>query len=165
MNAQTIKNRFQLFPLLISLAITLIIGFAASLFTRPQIAGWYAPLIKPSFNPPAWLFAPVWTTLYLLIAIAAYMVWKRRNGTTIYHSTVGIYFMQLLLNFLWSVVFFGLHQIFGALIIIVLLWISIILNIYWFHKFNKTAAWLLVPYLLWVSFAALLNLNIYLLNG
>jgi len=165
MNALTIKKRFQLFPFLISLAITLAIGFTASLFTRPQIAGWYALLQKPSFNPPAWLFAPVWTILYILIAIAAYMVWKRRNTTTIYHSTVGIYFIQLLLNFSWSIVFFGLHQVFGALIIIILLWASILLNIYWFHKFNKTAAWLLVPYLLWVSFAALLNVNIYLLNG
>jgi len=160
----TIRKGFQPIPFIISLAITLAIGFVASLVTRPQIAGWYSTLNKPSFNPPAWLFAPVWTAIYLLIAIAAYLVWKRRNLIVGYSTTATIYAIQLLLNFSWSIVFFGLHQILGALIVIVLLWISIILNIAWFGKFNKIAAWLLVPYLLWVSFATLLNLNIYLLN-
>jgi len=160
----TIRKGFQPIPFIISLAITLAIGFVASLVTRPQIAGWYSTLNKPSFNPPAWLFAPVWTAIYLLIAIAAYLVWKRRNLIVGYSTTATIYAVQLLLNFSWSIVFFGLHQILGALIVIVLLWISIILNIAWFGKFNKIAAWLLVPYLLWVSFATLLNLNIYLLN-
>lgn len=160
----TIRKGFQPIPFIISLAITLAIGFVASLVTRPQIANWYATLQKPSFNPPAWLFAPVWTMLYILIASAAYLVWKRRNLIMGYSTAATIYAVQLLLNFSWSIVFFGLHQILGALIIIVLLWISIILNIAWFGKFNKIAAWLLVPYLLWVSFATLLNLNIYLLN-
>ena len=160
----TIRKGFQPIPFIISLAITLAIVFVASLVTRPQIAGWYSTLNKPSFNPPAWLFAPVWTAIYLLIAIAAYLVWKRRNLIVGYSTTATIYAVQLLLNFSWSIVFFGLHQILGALIVIVLLWISIILNIAWFGKFNKIAAWLLVPYLLWVSFATLLNLNIYLLN-
>lgn len=160
----TIRKGFQPIPFIISLAITLAIGFVASLVTRPQIAGWYSTLNKPSLNPPAWLFAPVWTAIYLLIAIAAYLVWKRRNLIVGYSTTATIYAVQLLLNFSWSIVFFGLHQILGALIVIVLLWISIILNIAWFGKFNKIAAWLLVPYLLWVSFATLLNLNIYLLN-
>jgi len=144
--------------------ITLAIGFVASLFTRPQIAGWYSTLNKPSFNPPNWLFAPVWTSIYIMIAIAAYLVWKRRDNTRAYSVAIFIYSVQLALNFSWSIIFFGLHGIWPALIVILLLWVSIILNIRWFNKFNSTAAWLLVPYLAWVSFASLLNLSIYLLN-
>lgn len=164
MSTTASPKKFQFLPFLISLLITLAIGFGASLFTRPQISGWYSTLNKPSFNPPDWLFAPVWTTLYVMIAIAAYLVWKRRDNSRAYSVTVIIYTIQLALNFSWSIMFFGLHGTFPALIIILLLWISIILNIRWFHKFNHTAAWLLAPYLLWVSFAGLLNLSIYLLN-
>lgn len=157
-------KKFQFFPFLISLVITLAIGVAASLFTRPQIAGWYNTLDKPSFNPPPWLFAPVWAAIYIMIAIAAYLVWQQRNNSKTYKITVAIYIIQLALNFLWSVVFFGLHGILPALFVILMLWVSIILNIRWFKKYSKTAGWLLVPYLIWVSFASILNLNIYLLN-
>jgi len=164
MRPKSLNKKFQVFPFIISLAITLAIGFVASLFTRPQIASWYVSLKKPSFNPPNWAFPVAWTILYILIAISAYLVWKRRNRAVTYKTTAGIYFVQLLLNFSWSIIFFGMHQVFGALVIIGLLWISIIFNIRWFGKFSKAAAWLLVPYILWVSFAGLLNLNIYLLN-
>ncbi|ASU33706.1 TspO/MBR family protein [Mucilaginibacter xinganensis] len=157
-------KKFRLFPFITSLFITLAIGFVASLFTRPQIAGWYSTLNKPSFNPPAWLFAPVWTALYIMIAIAAYLVWQRRDGSVSYKTAATIYAVQLLLNFSWSIVFFGLHGILPAVFVILLMWAAIILNIRWFAKFSKIAAWLLVPYLLWVSFASLLNLSIYLLN-
>lgn len=163
MEAATSK-KLQLFPFLISLVITLAIGFVASLFTRPQIAGWYSTLNKPTFNPPAWLFAPVWTALYIMIAIGAYLVWQRRDNSKTYKITVAIYLVQLAFNFSWSMVFFGFHGILPALFVILLLWVSIILNIRWFKKYSKTAAWLLVPYLLWVSFASVLNLSIYLLN-
>ncbi|WP_295794887.1 TspO/MBR family protein [Mucilaginibacter sp.] len=158
------SKKFQLFPFLISLVITLAIGFVASLFTRPQIASWYSTLNKPTFNPPPWLFAPVWTALYIMIAIAAYLVWQRRDSSKTYKITASIYIVQLAFNFSWSMVFFGLHGILPALFVILLLWVSIILNIRWFKKYSKTAAWLLVPYLLWVSFASILNLSIYLLN-
>ena len=160
----TSSKKIQLFPFLISLTITLAIGFVASLFTRPQIAGWYSTLNKPSFNPPPWLFAPVWTAIYVMIAIAAYLVWQRRDNSKTYKITAAIYIVQLWFNFSWSIVFFGLHDILPALFVILLLWVSIILNIRWFKKYDKTAAWLLTPYLLWVSFASLLNLSIYLLN-
>lgn len=159
-----VTRKFQFFPYLISLLITLAIGLVASVFTRPQIAGWYSTLHKPSFNPPPWLFAPVWTLIYILIATAAYTVWKLRSRRPAYKIARAIYFIQLLLNFSWSIVFFGLHQILGAFFIILLLWISIILNIHWFGKFSKMAGWLFYPYLLWVSFAALLNASIYFLN-
>jgi translocator protein len=164
MRPKSLNKKFQALPFITSLAITLAIGFVASIFTRPEIDGWYATLKKPSFNPPNLAFPLTWTILYILIAISAYLVWKQRNLAVAYRITAGIYFIQLLLNFFWSIVFFGMHQVFAALVIIILLWISIIFNIRWFGKFSKTAAWLLAPYLLWVSFAGLLNLNIYLLN-
>jgi tryptophan-rich sensory protein len=157
------ENRIQVWPLVISLLITLGIGGVASIFTTSQITTWYVYLHKPSFNPPNWLFAPVWTTLYIMIAIAAYLVWQRRVATG-YTVARNIYIGQLIFNFSWSIVFFGLHQIFGALMVIALLWLSIILNIILFWRVNKTAGWLLVPYLLWVSFAGMLNLFIYTLN-
>ena len=159
-----VTRKFQLFPFLTSLLITVGIGFVASLVTRPQIAGWYSTLHKPSFNPPPWLFAPVWSCIYVMIAIAAYMVWKLRSRRPAYKIARAVYFIQLALNFSWSIVFFGLHQILGALIVIALLWISIVLNINWFGKFNRVAGWLLYPYLLWVSFATVLNASIYFLN-
>src|SRR3954470_1086922 len=105
-------------PLIISLAITLSIAYTASIVTRPQIHSWYSALHKPSFNPPNWLFAPVWITIYILIGIAAYLVWNLRNSSAAYKAAVFIYIVQLLLNLSWSVVFFGMHQIFAALLII-----------------------------------------------
>jgi benzodiazapine receptor len=164
MKANTSVGKFQVIPFVISLAITLGIGIVASLYTRPQIKGWYLTLSKPAFTPPNWLFPVAWTTLYILIATAAYLVWKRRDGTSVYKTTAFIYAVQLLLNFSWSIVFFGMHQIFGGLVIIVLLLVFIVLNIAWFARFTKLAAWLLVPYLLWVSYATLLNSSIYILN-
>ncbi len=157
-------TKFQFWPFFISLLITLAIGFVAALFTRPEIPGWYSTLNKPSFNPPSFVFAPVWTCLYIMIAIAAYLVWKKRNESQQYTRTKLIYFLQLLFNFSWSIVFFGLHQILPALIIIIGLWLLILLNINAFSKYTRIAAWLLLPYLLWVSFASVLNFSIYMLN-
>jgi benzodiazapine receptor len=164
MNASTSNPKFQLIPFLISLGIVLAIGIVASLVTTPQITGWYTTLQKPSFNPPNWLFAPVWTLIYLLIAVAAYLVWQRRDSSTNYLTTRALYILQLALNFSWSIVFFGLHSLVGGLLIILLLWMMIFLNIRWFGKFNKVAGWLLFPYFLWVSFAAILNFSIYWIN-
>ena len=161
---RTLDRKFQLFPFLISLFITLGIGIIASIFTRPEIKGWYINLSKPSFTPPNWLFPVAWTILYVLIATAAYMVWIRRDKSITYTRASMIYIVQLLLNFSWSIVFFGMHEIFAALVIIILLLVTIILNIAWFGRFSKTAAWLLVPYVVWVSYAGLLNLSIYILN-
>ncbi|WP_184545276.1 TspO/MBR family protein [Mucilaginibacter sp. FT3.2] len=159
-----VSRKFQFFPFLISLLITLMIGFVALLVTRPQITGWYSTLTKPSFNPPPWLFAPVWAAIYFMIATAAYLVWKHRSRKPAYIISRSVYFIQLILNFSWSIVFFGLHQVLAALIVIILMLMSIVLNIYWFGKFSKAAGRLLWPYLLWVSFATVLNASIYLLN-
>ncbi|GGI49093.1 tryptophan-rich sensory protein [Mucilaginibacter galii] len=155
---------FKWTHLIISILITESIAATASLFTISQIPVWYRTLNKPSFNPPNWLFGPVWTVLYVLIAIAAYLVWQRRDDSPLYKKARNAYILQLILNFAWSAVFFGMHQVLGALVVIGLLWLSIVAIIYYFGKFNKVAAWLLVPYLLWVSFASVLNLYIYLLN-
>jgi len=157
-------SKFQFGPFIVSLLITLAIAAVASLCTIPQIPTWYSQLNKPSFNPPNQLFGPVWTVLYIMIATAAYLIWKQRNDSPLYATTRTVYFIQLLLNFSWSIIFFGLHQILIALVVIVLLWISIVLTMYYFGKFSKTACWLLLPYLLWVSFATALNFSIYLLN-
>jgi benzodiazapine receptor len=156
--------KFSFVPFFISLLITLSVGFSASLVTRPQIAGWYSTLVKPSFNPPSWLFAPVWTMLYVIIAVAAYLVWQRRDRSTNYATARAVYLLQLTLNFSWSLIFFGLHAIAPGLLIIILLWMCILLNIRWFGKISKTAAWLLLPYFMWVSFAGILNYSIYMLN-
>jgi benzodiazapine receptor len=158
------QSKFQPVAFIISVAITLAIGVVASTITRPEIAGWYVTLKKPSFTPPNWLFPVAWTTLYLLIATAAYLVWKLRDNCSTYKTAAVIYIVQLALNFSWSIVFFGMHQIMAALIIIVALLVAIILNISWFNRFNKIAAWLLIPYLLWVAYATLLNISICVLN-
>ncbi|MBD1387722.1 tryptophan-rich sensory protein [Mucilaginibacter rigui] len=158
------SNKFQPLAFTISLLITLTIGVVASIFTRPEIKTWYITLNKPSFTPPNWLFPVAWTTLYILIAVSAYLIWKLRDGSSTYKTAAIIYVIQLALNFSWSIVFFGMHQIMGGLFIIVALLVTIILNISWFNRFSKTAAWLLVPYLLWVSYATLLNISISVLN-
>ena len=158
------STKFQPVAFTISLLITLTIGVVASIFTRPEIKTWYITLNKPSFTPPNWLFPVAWTTLYILIAVSAYLIWKLRDGSSTYKTAAIIYVIQLALNFSWSIVFFGMHQILGGLFIIVTLLVTIILNISWFNRFSKTAAWLLVPYLLWVSYATLLNISICVLN-
>ena len=139
------------------------IGFLGTFFTIPSITTWYAGLNKPSFNPPNWIFGPVWTILYLLMGVSLFFVLgkklkKQKSPLLILFS------VQLLLNFLWSVIFFGWHLPALALMDIVLLWISIALLIIDFWKFSKPASLMLAPYLLWVSFASILNLSVAILN-
>jgi tryptophan-rich sensory protein len=155
------KNKVFLLVLLIIICES--VGLLGSIFTLPSIPTWYASLTKPSFNPPSFLFAPVWTTLYFLMGISLFLILqkklkKQRNFLSI------LFAVQLFLNFLWSVLFFGMHLPLIALIEIGLLWVSIALLIIDFWKFSKPAAILLMPYLAWVSFAAFLNLSIVLLN-
>ena len=139
-------------------------GAIGSLFTAPAISQWYQFLNKPPFNPPNYLFAPVWIILYALMGVAIYLVvrdgWSRPGVRT---ASV-LYGVQLVLNAIWSIIFFGLRSPFWGLIDIGLLWIAIVFLIPVFHKLNKAAAYLLVPYFLWVSFAAALNFSIWQLN-
>jgi len=139
------------------------VGLLGTIFTLPAITTWYATLNKASFNPPPWVFGPVWTTLYLLMGVALFLVFqnklkKQRNFLLILFS------VQLFLNFSWSVIFFGMHLPLAALLEIGLLWISIALLIIDFWKYSKPAALLLIPYIAWVSLASILNLFVVLLN-
>lgn len=153
----------NIFRLIISILIPLIIGFAGSFFTASSVDSWYATINKPSFNPPGWIFAPVWTTLYILIGLSFYLVWRNNFGEA-RKKVISIYFMQLIFNLLWSVLFFGLKSPLLGFIDIILLLIFIIANTIIFYKISKTAGYLLIPYLLWVSFASILNFSIFLLN-
>jgi len=130
-----------------------------SIFTTPAIPGWYATLQKPSFSPPNFLFAPVWTTLYILMGISLALILNKKNKTAIIFFVV-----QLVLNSLWSILFFGLKSPKLAFVEIIFLWLAILITILKFFKISKLAGWLFVPYLLWVSFASVLNLTIVRLN-
>ena len=144
--------------------ICLLAGGIGTVFTIQSIPTWYATLIKPAFNPPNWIFGPVWTTLYILMGIAAYLVYKEGAGKKEAKEAIAVFGIQLVLNVLWSLVFFGLHSPFAGLVCIIALWLAIALTIKKFHKISKTAGLLLVPYILWVSFASILNLSIWMLN-
>lgn len=150
--------------ILIAVIVCLGIGFMASFATQSSVNDWYVTLNKPSFNPPNWVFAPVWTILYILMGVAAGMVWARGFyhkwvKTALYH-----FGFQLVFNALWSIVFFGFKQPFWALLVILTLLVLIILTIKWFKVVSTTAAWLMVPYLIWICFATLLNYEIWVLN-
>lgn len=134
------------------------IGFFGAIFTIPSIPTWYASLNKPFFSPPNFVFGPVWTILYLLMGVSLFLVWENKK------TDKNIFYLQLVLNFLWSMVFFGMHSPILGLVVIVLLWWAIFKTIKQFSKINKTAGYLLYPYLAWVSFASLLNLSVFLLN-
>ncbi|AKM84229.1 TPA: TspO protein [Candidatus Campbellbacteria bacterium] len=135
-------------------------GILGAFFTTPQIDGWYSILIKPSFNPPSWIFGPVWLTLYTLMGISLFLIWQNKGNK----KAVNWFYLQLLLNASWSIIFFGAHELFLAFIIILALILSVIKTMLEFWKINKTSVYLLVPYLLWISFAGFLNYSIWILN-
>lgn len=151
--------------LLTSLVVPQLAGAIGSLFTRDAISAWYIHLARPAFAPPNWVFAPVWTTLYVLMGIAAYLVWRESGKVKGVVIALSLFALQLLLNTLWSVIFFGLRNPGAALIEIVVLWLAIAATMFTFYRVSKTAMWLLVPYLLWVSFAAYLTYAFWALNG
>lgn len=144
-------------------AACLAVGGIGAAVTAPDIAGWYATLAKPSFNPPNWIFGPVWTTLYVLMAIAAWLVW-RAGGWTGARPALLLFALQLALNSLWSLLFFGLHRIDLALADIAALLAAIVATMIAFRPHSPLAALLLAPYLAWVSFATVLNFTIWRLN-
>jgi len=150
--------------LIISIAIPLAVGAIAGFFTTSSVDGWFTTINKPSFNPPNWLFAPVWTALYIMMGIAFFLVWKSNADEKIKQSAMVLFFFQLALNFLWSFIFFYAHQPGWALVDIIALWVLIFFTITWFGKISPAPAWLLVPYISWVSFATILNFAIWKLN-
>lgn len=149
---------------LICMAIPLSIGFLGSMFTMESVRTWYAAINKPALNPPNWIFAPVWTTLYVLMGIASFRVWQKRKTVEGFYWAVIIYIIQLAFNLMWSFIFFELHQVGFALIEIVLLLLLIIINAFIFYRFDKLSGWLFLPYFLWVSFATYLTYSIFILN-
>jgi len=150
--------------ILISLLVCLAAGFLGSAFTTPSIPTWYAFLVKPSFNPPNWLFAPVWTILFILMGISAFLVWQKGLKKKGVKKALVFFLAQLIFNVLWSFFFFKFHSPFLALLDIIFLWFLILLTMIKFFKINNTAGLLLIPYLLWVSFASVLNYAVYWLN-
>jgi tryptophan-rich sensory protein len=153
------KNKFLTFILFffITYSASLIGGLATINFKEP----WYSQLIKPSFNPPDWIFAPVWTTLYLMMTVAIWFFWHSKNRNM---STVYIYFIHLIFNTTWSIIFFVFHNIFLALIILIILIVLIIILIVRFKRVNLLSTYLMIPYLLWCFYALILNLNLLILN-
>ena len=143
------------------IAVIIAIGFTVAGVTAVHIQGWYATIVHPSFAPPNWLFGPVWTTIYIMIAIAGWLVFLKNR---LKGKVLGIYIIQLALNFLWSIVFFSYHEIALALLEMTVLWVFIIWNIRVFLPISIIAGYLLVPYILWVSFAWALNLGFLLSN-
>ena len=157
-------TRIKVLPLILSVGVSFLAAGIGSLFTTSAIDTWYATLNKPFFSPPNWVFAPVWTLLYLLMGISLYLVWITKTEKKAKKLGITFFFIQLAFNALWSILFFGLKSPIAAFIGIFLLWLAIYLTIKKFLQFSKFAGWLLIPYLAWVSFAAILNLSIVLLN-
>ena len=153
------RDRLALFAFLI---VTLAAGAIASLFTEPGVSEWYPSLAQPVFSPPAWIFAPVWTALYLLMGYAAWRVWRVSGLRNI---AMALYALQLALNFIWPVIFFGQHKIEAAFIEILILLAAILMTTIAFWRRERLAGLLLLPYLGWVGFAAALNEAVWRLNG
>ena len=143
-----------------------LLGFIIVTFCAPAAGAgsppgdWYASLAKPPWNPPGWIFGPVWTVLYLTMAVAAWLVWRRHGWC----RALWIYLAQLLLNAAWTPIFFGAREIGWAFAVIVALWIAILFTVMAFLRVNKAAGWMLVPYLAWVTFAAFLNFTLWRMN-
>ena len=153
----------NILKLIVSVVISQAAGAIGSLFTVQNIPTWYAGLNKPSFNPPNYLFGPVWITLYFMMGIAFFLVWKNSGKFDIKVPAI-LFITQLVLNALWSIIFFGMKNPMLGFIEIIILWAFIVLCVIKFYPVSKIAAWLLIPYLLWVSFASVLNFKLWMLN-
>lgn len=177
----------NLFKILISIIVCELAGVIGAVFTTPAIGSWYKTINKPSFNPPNWIFGPVWTALFILMGVSLYLVWSKKwvvkneikfrhkkpwnslsqkflSGKWQKSNIILIFAVQLLLNILWSVIFFGMHSFGAAFFELLMLWFAIVFMIVNFYRVSKITVWLLLPYILWVSFAGVLNLFIWLIN-
>ena len=156
-------NKTLTLKFLISILLPLSLGAIAGMFTSQSVPEWYATLNRPSFNPPNWIFGPVWTTLYILMGISFFLIWKQEASKE-RNRAILFFMLQLLLNFAWSFIFFYFNMIGLALFEIILLWISIVLMLVVFYKIKPIASYINIPYLLWVTFATVLNASYYFLN-
>ena len=150
--------------LIISILICQSAGAIGSIFTVSSVKTWYVTLIKPSFNPPSWIFGPVWTILYTLMGISLWIIWKQKLEGKNVKIALTVFFIQLILNASWSFFFFGIKNLDVAFLVIILMWIFIAATIYFFYRISSLAGLLQIPYLLWVSFASILNYSISKLN-
>lgn len=150
--------------LVLAVAIPLAVGGLSGFVTAEAVSTWYPTLVKPAFNPPAWIFGPVWTVLYVMMGVAAFLVWRRGLGTEGVKNALLVFLVQLGLNGLWSILFFGMRSPGLALIEIVLLWLAIGATVARFRRVDPVAGGLLLPYWAWVSFATVLNLALWWLN-
>ncbi len=148
--------------LVLSILIVFLAAFIGSVSTFSSIPTWYASLNKPPITPPNWLFSPMWTSLYILMAVSFYLIWKNKKKAKIAKT---LFIIQLVLNALWSIIFFGLHSLLGGLIEIIFLWYFILFTIIEFREVDKRAAYLLIPYIAWVTIATILNFSIILYNS
>lgn len=153
----------NILKLIVSVVISQAAGAIGSLFTVQNIPTWYAGLNKPSFNPPNYIFGPVWITLYFMMGVAFFLVWKNSGKFDIKVPAI-LFIVQLVLNALWSILFFGMKNPMLGFFEIIILWVFIVLCVIKFYPVSKIAAWLLIPYLLWVSFASVLNFKLWMLN-
>jgi len=156
-------TKSPIIKLIVSLILPLGTGAIAGMFTSQAVQDWYVLLNRPSFNPPNWLFAPVWTTLYILMGISLFLIWQQ-SASKGRNLAILVFLLHLSLNFCWSFIFFYFNMIGLALIEIILLWISIVYMLVLFYKIKPIAAYINVPYLLWVTFATILNAGYYFLN-
>lgn len=150
--------------LFIAIMIPVLTGTLSGLFTVTGTGSWYQDIQKPSWNPPNWVFGPVWTTLYILMGIGLYLVWNSKTKGSTRQLAILLFSVQLILNFFWSLIFFKWHAIGLALAEIIILWLAILWTIFLFAKNDKRAAWLMVPYISWVSFASLLTYTLWVMN-
>jgi len=156
-------KKLQIIKLIVSLAFPVAIGSIAGFFTAAGTSGWLDTLNSPSFRSPNWIFGPVWTVLYLVMGFSLFLIWNEKASKQ-RNQALTIFLVQLTLNFFWSFIFFSFHMIGVALIEIILLWASIITMIVLFYKIKTLAAYINIPYLLWVTFATVLNGSYYFLN-
>lgn len=155
-------NRSSVIRFIAAIAVCEAAGVVGSVFTISAIPTWYAALQKPWFTPPNWLFAPVWLTLYFLMGVSLYLLWGNRQRA---RAALGIFALQLVLNVLWSVVFFGAHQLFYGFVIIAALWVAILATIALSYGVSRGAAVALIPYIVWVTIASALNYYVWVLNA
>jgi len=150
--------------LIVSILIVFFAGAVGTVFTLKEITTWYVTLPKPAWTPPNWVFGPVWSFLYVLMGIALFLVWREGLDRRDVQIAITVFAVQLVINVVWSLVFFGTHNIAGGLIMVIILWISILINIIVFYRISKPAGLILVPYIIWVSIASYLNYSVFILN-
>ena len=150
--------------LIVSILIVFLAGAVGTVFTLKEITGWYAYLPKPSWTPPNWAFGPVWSTLYVLMGISLFLIWREGLNRKDVQIAIIVFAVQLAINVIWSLVFFGTHNIFGGLVLVLILWVAILVNIIVFYRISKPAGLILIPYIVWVTIASYLNYSVLILT-